>query len=88
MNRIYVDEEFQSKLDQCIARTELCDANGRVLGIYIPDSYRERRAYERARADMTPAIVAELEKRSQEPGGFTTQEVLQKLRALEAQHAK
>ncbi len=88
MNRLYVDEGFQSKLDQCTSRTELCDANGRVLGIYIPDAERERRIYERVRAAMTPADVEELERRSLEPGGFTTAEVMQQLRALEAKHAQ
>ena len=87
MNRLYVDENFQSRLDKCTARTELCDANGRVLGIYIPDAGREHRIYERARSAITPAMVEELERRSQEPGEFTTEQVMQRLRELEAKHA-
>jgi len=84
MNRLYVDEALKSTLDQCATRTELCDQDGRVLGIYIPEAVRERRLYELAKAQMTPESVAELERRAQEPGGYTTAEVLQRLRELEA----
>jgi hypothetical protein len=88
MNRLYVDEGLQTKLDQCTVRTELCDASGRVLGVYIPKAERERRLYERARAGLSPEIVEELKRRSQEIEGLTTDQVLQSLRDLEAQRSK
>jgi len=84
MNRLVVDENLPSKLDQCTDRTELCDAGGRILGVFVPEAVRERRMYERIRAELTPDRIAEIERLAEEPGPFyTTAEVLQKLRDLE-----
>ena len=43
MNRLYVDDALKSRLDQCATRTEMCDQDGRVLGIYIPEAEHETR---------------------------------------------
>lgn len=88
MNRLVVDESLSSKLDGCTNRTELCDKSGRVLGVYEPDALRQRRIYEIAKARMTPELIAELERRTHEPGGFTTPEVMQRLREIESTHAR
>lgn len=88
MDRLVIDETLSSRLDRCTTRTELCDQEGRILGVYIPEAVRERRMYERAKAAMTPEFLDEIERRSQEPGiCYTTAEVMQKLRELEAKHA-
>jgi hypothetical protein len=84
MNRLVVDENLPSKLDQCTDRTELYDADGRILGVFVPEAVRERRMYDRIRAELTPERIAEIERRAQDPGpGYTTAEVMQKLRDLE-----
>ncbi len=78
MNRLYVDEALKSRLDQCATRTEFCDQDGRVLGIYIPEA--ERRLYELAKAQMTPDRIAELERLAQEkPEGKSLEEILKSL---------
>ena len=88
MDRIVIDETLSSRLDQCTSRTELCAHDGRILGVYIPEAVRERRMYERAKAAMSPEFLEEIERRSQEPGVcYTTAEVMQKLRELEAKHS-
>ena len=59
-----------------------------VLGVYIPEAVREGRMYERAKAAMSPEFLEDIERRSQEPGiCYTTAEVMQKLRELEAKHS-
>ena len=83
-----VDDALRSKLNEFRVATELCDREGRVLGVYIPEIERERRLYERAKAQMSQADRDEIERRTQDSGGLTTEEVMQKLRDLEAQEAK
>ena len=80
MNRVYVDEALKSRLDQCATRTEFCDRDGRVLGVYLPEAERERRLYELAIAEMTPERIAELERIAQEkPEGRSLEEILKSL---------
>ncbi len=88
MNRLVVDENLSSKLDHCTNRTELCDTNGRVLGVYEPEAVRQRRIYEIAKSRMTPEDIAELERRTAESGGYSTAEVMERLRKLESVHAR
>ena len=60
----------------------VCDDSGRVLGVFVPASEadRELRAlYEDARTRITDE---ELERRRNEPGGYTTAEVLEYLKGL------
>jgi hypothetical protein len=83
-----IDDSLSSKLDRCANRTELCDADGRVLGVYIPDVVRQRRLYEIAKSRMTPELIAELERRTAEPGCYSTAEVMERLRELESTHAR
>ncbi len=84
MNRALADDTLRSKLGEFRAQTEIYDKDGRVLGVFTPEDVRERRRYERAKAQFTVEDVAELERRSQELGGFSTAEVMRKLRQLEA----
>ena len=88
MDQLIIDATLSSKLNQCTSRTKICDQNGRVLGVYVPEAVRERRIYELVKAQMTPEFIEELERRAQEPGGYTTAEVMQRLHELEAKHAK
>jgi hypothetical protein len=87
MNRALVDDEFRSKLDEFHIRTELCDKDGQVLGVFIPAPAggQERQRYECARAQYSVEEVEELELRSQERAGLTTEQVLQRLRQLAAE---
>lgn len=80
MRRVRVDDSLRSKLEELHSQTELCDRNGTLLGQYFP-------AVERP-GDLRRWIASqisdeELERRVREPGGLTTEEVLEKLRSLE-----
>jgi hypothetical protein len=66
MNRVVVDDALCSQLDEFHASTELCNKEGRVLGVFLPAQERERRRYERARAQFSPEDIKELERRSQD----------------------
>jgi len=80
MNRLYVDEALKTRLDQCATRTELCDQDGRVLGVYIPEAERKRRIYELVKSQTTPDHIAELERIAQEkPDGRPLEEILKSL---------
>jgi hypothetical protein len=79
MNPALADDALRSKLGEFHAQTEIYDKDGRVLGVFTPEDVRERRRYERAKAQFSIEELAELERRSQEPGGLSTAEVMQKL---------
>jgi hypothetical protein len=81
MNRALADETLRSKLGECRVPTEFYDKDGRVLGVFTPEDVRERRRYERAKSQISQEELAELERRSQDKGGFTSAQVMQRLRA-------
>jgi len=75
MSRVIVDATLHEKLAQILHPVELCDAEGHVLGQYIPDL---------SQYDLGPEISEEeLDRREKEGGGrYTTQEVLERLEKL------
>jgi hypothetical protein len=77
MNRAVVDDAFRAKLDQFRTQTELCDKDGRVIGVYTPTPDQVRRWYDWAKGQHSEE---ELDRRCNEPGEKTTAEVLKSLR--------
>lgn len=71
MSRIVVDAHLFEILPRLIYPTELCDAAGRVLGVYTPALGPS--AWE----GLEPEISEEeLDRRSREGGGRTAEEIL------------
>jgi len=77
MNRAVVDDAFRAKLDEFRTQTELCDKEGRVIGVYIPTASQVNKWYDQLRGRYTEE---ELDRRCNEPGEKTTAEVLKALR--------
>jgi hypothetical protein len=77
MNQIVVDASLTEKLSGLFEPVQLCDEHGRVLGDFCP--VVDPSLYEGV---DSPLSAEELERRSNEPGGLTTPEVLRKLREL------
>ncbi len=81
MSFIEVDHELAKKLKEADGRVALCDAEGRIVGFYQPLGPQS----------MSPELLKwakeqisdeELERRAQEPGGISTQELLKRLNEL------
>jgi hypothetical protein len=68
MSRITLPDNVLAVLEQQHSKTELCDASGRVVGLFVPP-------------DDAPELPAgELERRRQSNRWHTTAEVLAKLK--------
>jgi len=76
MVRLVLDDGLRIKLDEIRVPTELCDKDGRVLGLFTPVADPDRKWYEWAKGRYSDE---ELERRSKETGGKTTAEVLKML---------
>ena len=72
--------ELESRAGQLQEEVEVCDQSGRVVGRFLPEHIYRQHLYEWANAQFTDS---ELDRAAQEPGGYTTAEVLQHLRSLE-----
>jgi hypothetical protein len=77
MNQIIVDATLTEKLAGLSESVQLCDEHGRVLGDFWP--VVDPSMYKGVDA---PASAEELDRRSKEPGGLTTLEVLRRLHDL------
>jgi hypothetical protein len=74
MTRLVIDANLPSKLAGLTQPAEICDANGHVLGRYIPSC---------AIAENGPLISEEeLDQREREAESYTTAEVLARLEKL------
>lgn len=76
MVRLLLDDGLRKKLYEIRVPTELCDKDGRVLGLFTPAADPDRKWYEWAKGRYSDE---ELERRCNEPGGKTTAEVLKAL---------
>ena len=75
MSRVIVDATLHEKLAQILHPVELCDAEGHVLGQYIPDL---------SQYDLGPEISEEeLDGREQEDDWVSHDEVMGHLKSLE-----
>lgn len=79
MNRALIDDALRSKLDEFRDETELCDKEGRVIGVFKPDP--NRRWYEWAKARHTAQDETELDRIAEEPGGKSFPDLLKSLGA-------
>jgi hypothetical protein len=78
MTRVTLDQATLEKLRHFRERMEICDESGRSLGYIMPAE--DRSLYESVEV---PVSEEQLRKAEQEPGGYTTAEVLAHLRRLE-----
>jgi hypothetical protein len=77
MDQVVIDDALRAKLDALRTPTELCDKQGRVLGVHTPTPDQVRRWYDWAKGHYSEE---ELDRRGNEPGEKTTAEVLNALR--------
>jgi hypothetical protein len=79
MPTVVVDKELREKLKDLDHEVVFCDEGGKTVGRYLPEAEYMKMLYERARHMFSDV---ELNAVSQEPGGFTTAEVLGHLNQL------
>lgn len=79
MTKLILNKDLLAKLGQLRERTELCDEDGRAIGVFQPDPSRDRSLYEGAEI---PVSEEELQRAEQDPESFTTSEVLAYLEKL------
>jgi hypothetical protein len=76
MTRFVLDPSLRSRLPDLESPVEFCDEAGKPLGVFIPNTERERLLYEWARAAFSDA---ELAAARSEPDGCGIDEVLARL---------
>jgi hypothetical protein len=76
MQKLVVDDDLRSKLNDLQGELEFCDASGRTLGHFVPtDLYREMLvAWSEGHISEE-----ELNRRMNEPGGRSLHEIWQRL---------
>jgi len=72
MTRVVVDDALSSQLDECRAVAEICNKDGRVLGVFTPIADADRKCYDWAKSRLSDE---ELDRRCNEPGEKTSAEV-------------
>jgi hypothetical protein len=76
MTRVIVDETLRTRLNRFSEEVELCDESGQTLGLFLPvDLYQKLLTA----ADRCPYSAAELERRRQETGGRSLEEIWKRL---------
>jgi tetraacyldisaccharide-1-P 4'-kinase len=74
MNKVVLDDDLRAKLNGLNDEVEVCDAEGRTIGRFLPEQEYRSLIYDLAKADFT--IDAEAEEARKEPGGMTTAEAV------------
>ena len=74
MNKIVIDKDLRTRLDNLDTELELCDESGHTLGYFVPTSETNPSLYESARCEFTEE---EIESARKESGGLTISEVLE-----------
>jgi hypothetical protein len=73
MTRIFADETLRVKLNNLAEALEICDAQGNVLGVFVPtDNDKELYRTIQLPAELTPQ---EIERRMQQGGGRPLAEI-------------
>ena len=78
MNRVTVDPETRTRLQNLDKELEIYDEAGTKLGVFLPADPDEAAIYEWARNEFTDE---EIDAARREGGGITTQELLRKLQS-------
>lgn len=76
------DETLQSRLGGLHDEVEIRDAGGKVLGYFTPAAVAESELYRLAKQQFDPEMTER--RKASFTHGFTTQEVLNHLKVLEA----
>ncbi len=74
MNKIVIDKDLRTRLDNLDTELELCDESGHTLGYFVPTAEANPSLYEWARCEFTEE---EIESARKEPGGLNIAEVLE-----------
>jgi hypothetical protein len=82
MDKVTIDATLRAKLGDLSRQFELYDESGQRLGFYVPAPTYDPALYEWAKSQISDE---ELRRRAEEPGGYTTAEVLQHLEELQRQ---
>lgn len=82
MKRVTFDSELEARVGPLEEEIEVCDATGRTLGRFLPEGIYRRYLYEWANLQFDDN---DLDRAAQQPGGYTTEEVLQHLRSQTGQ---
>jgi hypothetical protein len=78
MTRVVIDQSIRAKFNDLAEQIELCDETGRTLGYFVPPEMHRELIRAWAIAEVSDE---ELERRRQEPGGKTLQEIWRSLGA-------
>jgi hypothetical protein len=81
MNRVLVDDALRTMIGNLRLQAEFCDESGNILGYFVPAEQNSESLRDVVRSRISDE---ELERRAQEPGGFTTAEVMKRLHELES----
>lgn len=74
--KVEFDSTLLRQLDAQTQELEMCDANGRTVGYFLPPPLRDRLLYAWAKAQFTDE---ELEIARNQTGALTTEELLERL---------
>lgn len=73
MSKVVLDPELKARLNGLNEQLEICDADGRTLGRFLPEEAYHKLVYAAAEA-ACPHDKEELERRRRETGGMTLAE--------------
>lgn len=73
MNKVTLDPELRSKLDDLDSEFEVCDESGKTLGYYVPAERHRRLLYALARSQVSDEELTEARRQS---GGRSLAEIV------------
>jgi hypothetical protein len=76
MTRVVIDQLIRSKFSNLAEQVELCDETGRTVGYFLPAELHHELLRAWAKSDISDE---ELERRRNEPGGATLQDIWRRL---------
>ena len=79
MDKVTIDSTVRAKLGDLSRQFEICDELGHTLGLYLPIPPFDPKLYQWAKAQVSDE---ELQRCREEPGEYTTAEVLRRLEEL------
>jgi hypothetical protein len=80
MNTLTADANLKSLFQQIKDVTNVVDDDGRLLGVITPRAHAEKLLYEEIAAAFD---IAELEERKSETGGYTLDQIWERVKSLE-----